>query len=539
MKKLIILLLSVLSLTAVAQQKPKIAVYMTGDDPINEIVSNRLVDDFARGNEYTTVERTASFLAELSKEHNYERSGEVDDEQIAALGRQFNVQYVCVTSVLNVWGEEKYITARIIDTETAEVVASCSSNGSIQNSSELISALNNLSDNFFKAMRSTKQANAKKVAVYVTKTGNRDVDVVLGDQLVSGFAKSGRYVAIERTSGFLKKLKEEQGYQQSGAVADDDLTRWGQQFGVQYICIAKTTSWAGDYFITTRMVDVKTGEVVNSYKVEGRKISNSYDVVQTAREIAAELSKGTLAEQAELARLTKLKAEEEARRKAEEERLAEQRRKEAAEREEKARIQARINRDWRDLLNSRIKRVTNLFDNSWYVGQKGRYGYCLYWWKSDKDVYFGNYDKGERDGFGMYICSNTDNRHLLNCPNGKVYVGNWNNQKKSGRGSVYDRNGKLIYFGNFILDKPSAKYPMQESWTQYTFETINYKNGDKYVGELKNGKRHGQGMYIWAEGNSIVWYGQWINDIRDGYGILIYGDGSSFSKGTWKGEHKL
>lgn len=351
MKKLIILLLSALSLTAVAQQKPKIAVYMTGDDPINEIVSNRLVDDFARGNEYTTVERTASFLAELSKEHAYERSGEVDDEQIAALGRQFNVQYVCVVSVLDVWNTEKYITARIIDTETAEVIASCSSNGSIQNSSELIGALNTLSDSFFKAMRSSKQDDAKKVAVYVSKTGNRDVDIVLGDQLVSGFARSGRYVAIERTNSFLKKLKDEQGYQQSGAVADDDLTRWGQQFGVQYVCIAKSTSWAGDYFITTRMVDVKTGEVANSYKVEGRKLTNSRDVVRVAQEIAAELSKGTLAEQAEEARLreeaekARLRAIEEARLKAEaEERArieAEERAKREAEEEKQRKIEAK------------------------------------------------------------------------------------------------------------------------------------------------------------------------------------------------------
>ena len=342
MKNLLILLLSALSLTAVAQQKPKIAVYVTGDDPINEIVSNRLVDDFARGNEYTTVERTASFLAELSKEHAYERSGEVDDEQIAALGRQFNVQYVCVVSVLDVWNTEKYITARIIDTETAEVIASCSSNGSIQNSSELIGALNTLSDSFFKAMRSSKQDNAKKVAVYVSKTGNRDVDIVLGDQLVSGFARSGRYVAIERTNSFLKKLKDEQGYQQSGAVADDDLTRWGQQFGVQYVCIAKSTSWAGDYFITTRMVDVKTGEVANSYKVEGRKLSNSRDVVRVAQEIAAELSKGTLAEQAEEARLkeeaekARLRAIEEARLKAETEERA---RIEAEEREQQRKVE--------------------------------------------------------------------------------------------------------------------------------------------------------------------------------------------------------
>ena len=50
------------------------------------------------------------------------------------------------------------------------------------------------------------------------------------------------------------------------------------------------------------MVDVSTGEVVNSYTVEGRKLSNSRDVVRVAQVIAAELSKGTLAEQAEEAK---------------------------------------------------------------------------------------------------------------------------------------------------------------------------------------------------------------------------------------------
>jgi TolB-like protein len=335
MKKLLIILLSVVSLTAEAQ-KPKLAVYMTGDDPVNEIVSSRLVDDFARSSEYTVVERTSSFLAELNKEHAYERSGEVDDEQIAALGQQFGVQFVCVTSVLDVWGSEKYITARIIDAETAEVVASCSSNGSIQNRSELIGALNTLSNDFSKAVGSIKQNNAKKVAVYVTRTGVRDVDVVLGDQLVSGFAKSGKYVAIERTNVFLKKLKAEQGYQQSGAVADDDLIRWGNQSGVHYVCVAKATPWGGDYWITTRMIDVKTGDVVNSSKVEGCTLKNSMDVVRVGQEIAVELSKGTLAEQAEEARL---KAEEEARFQAEQERIrAEKEAKRKAEEERQQKI---------------------------------------------------------------------------------------------------------------------------------------------------------------------------------------------------------
>lgn len=357
MKKLLFIFLSALSLMTFAQ-KPKLAVYMTGDDPINEIVSDRLVDDFAHSKEYTVVERTASFLSALNKEHAYERTGEVDDKQIAALGQQFGVQFVCVTSVLDVWGSEKYITARIIDAETAEVVASCSSNGSIQTKSELINALNTLSNNFSEAVGSIKQNDAKKVAVYVTKTGNRDVDIVLGDQLVSGFAKSGKYIAIERTNVFLKKLKEEQGYQQFGAVADEDLIRWGQQSGVHYVCAAKAKPWGGDYWISTRMIDVITGDVVNSNKVEGRKLSNSQDVVKVAQEIATELSKGTLAEQEEEARI---KAEKEARIRAEQERLrAEEAARQKAEEE-------RIQREKQERLDNRKTELQKIVQQEYLV----------------------------------------------------------------------------------------------------------------------------------------------------------------------------
>ena len=33
--------------------------------------------------------------------------------------------------------------------------------------------------------------------------------------------------------------------------------------------------------------------------------------------------------------------------------------------------------------------------------------------------------------------------------------------------------------------------------------TINYNNGGKYVGEVKNEKFHGKGVYYWADGSSV------------------------------------
>lgn len=303
MKKLLILLLSVLSLTAFAQQK-KVAVYVTGNDPINSIMGDHLVDGIAHNGKYIAVERTASFLNELSKEQSYQRTGAVDDNDISRLGKQFGVAYVCVATPFDVWGE-KYISARMIDVERAEVIATSSANGKVENSAQFLSVLNTLVNGLLRAFEESKMVDAKKVAVYVTRTGNKDIDIILGDQLVAGFAASGRYLAIERTQGFLNQLSKERSYQETGAVDDLELMRLGKQFGVQYVCVAKTSQLYGDYYIASRLIDVEHGEVVNSYKKDAIQLGSSRQVVSAAKEIASKLSDKTIAEQ--------LKEEEKAR----------------------------------------------------------------------------------------------------------------------------------------------------------------------------------------------------------------------------------
>lgn len=138
MKKLIILLLSALSLTAVAQQK-KVAVYVTGQQTgINKVLGDQLVAAFAKSGKYIAIERTASFLAELGKEQNYQRTGAVDDNELSRLGKQFGVQLVCVADVSDVFGE-KYVSTRLIDVESAEVVNTSNATSKLESMQELLS----------------------------------------------------------------------------------------------------------------------------------------------------------------------------------------------------------------------------------------------------------------------------------------------------------------------------------------------------------------------------------------------------------------
>lgn len=197
------------------------------------------------------------------------------------------------------------------------------------------------------------------------------------------------------------------------------------------------------------------------------------------------------------------------------------------------------NTRWRSLLTSRITVVNYKYENGWYVGQKGeggRDGLGLYYWNNG-NIYIGNWQKGERNGMGIYICP--DGYSIPNCGKGSIYVGKWENGQKHGKGTVYDKSGKLIYYGDFSYDKPIETYPSQGSYSYYTFDVINYDNGNLYVGETANGKRSGMGFFIWPEGNSnIVWYGPWKDGIRDGYGINIFGQGNESNTGIWKNDTK-
>ena len=149
MKKLLLILLSTLSLTAVAQQK-KVAVYVTGEqNGISKVLGDKLVEAFAKSGKYTAVERTSSFLAELNKEHSYERSGAVNDNQIAELGVQFGVNYVCVADMTDVFGE-KYISARLIDVETAEVVNTHNVSGEMNSMNTCVRMASEIASNLTK-----------------------------------------------------------------------------------------------------------------------------------------------------------------------------------------------------------------------------------------------------------------------------------------------------------------------------------------------------------------------------------------------------
>ena len=101
MRKVLIILLSVLSLTMVAQKKVAVLTPICRDNSVNnfyqQIIRGALESAVTATDEYIAYDRTA--FDKVLEEHQFQRSGAVDDAQIRRMGMYAGVDLVIVTEV--------------------------------------------------------------------------------------------------------------------------------------------------------------------------------------------------------------------------------------------------------------------------------------------------------------------------------------------------------------------------------------------------------------------------------------------------------
>ncbi|MDA9949689.1 trypsin-like peptidase domain-containing protein [Paracoccaceae bacterium] len=96
---------------------------------------------------------------------------------------------------------------------------------------------------------------------------------------------------------------------------------------------------------------------------------------------------------------------------------------------------------------------------------------------------------------------------------GNKYVGEVKDNKKHGQGTFTWADGNK-YVGEFKDNKRTVQ------------GTYTYANGDKYVGEYRDGKRNGQGTYIYASGDKYV--GEYKDDDQHGQGTYTWANGNKY-----------
>ena len=114
---------------------------------------------------------------------------------------------------------------------------------------------------------------------------------------------------------------------------------------------------------------------------------------------------------------------------------------------------------------------------------------------------------GMSNAWALPNCPYKGSAYWTNCQgtytnaNGNKYVGEWKDDKRHGQG------------------------------------ILNLANGDKYVGEFKKRKANGQGTFTFVNGKK--WVGEWENNKLNGYALQYNKDGSIYQEGIFKNDKFL
>jgi hypothetical protein len=116
--------LSIFSAVAFAQDLPKIAVYVTGEDVDNrnKALGRLLLTSLVDSKRYKAVDHAGTFFNEAA-EHSKQRGGAVDYGWIRETGRRYGAGFVCIAKVTPLTETVNTVSARILNLETRTVVA--------------------------------------------------------------------------------------------------------------------------------------------------------------------------------------------------------------------------------------------------------------------------------------------------------------------------------------------------------------------------------------------------------------------------------
>lgn len=114
-------------------------------------------------------------------------------------------------------------------------------------------------------------------------------------------------------------------------------------------------------------------------------------------------------------------------------------------------------------------------------------------------------------------------------PNGDVYVGEYVDNKRHGTGTYFFADDGIIYTGR---------------WRDNLRDGVGrcvYPDGGRYYGNWNHDKKHGEGRYTYPDGGAYS--GEWSRDTKHGFGTFVFPDGSQhigtfvqgdFVSGEWR-----
>ena len=126
-----------------------------------------------------------------------------------------------------------------------------------------------------------------KVAVLdaiIPQNMDPSVIVPVTEKIVERLVVSGRFTVLDRAN--IDSVLKEREFQMSGMVSDQDVVTAGKYLGADFVVVAKVQKVSDTYFVSAKMINIKTGVIANQTSAEGEgKLSSLIDLASQVGEV--------------------------------------------------------------------------------------------------------------------------------------------------------------------------------------------------------------------------------------------------------------
>ena len=145
----------------------------------------------------------------------------------------------------------------------------------------------------FAAMAAVAAWSQPKIAVLdalIPQNMDPSVIVPTTEKIIERLVVSGRFTVLDRAN--IESVLKEREFQVSGMVSDQDVVTAGKYLGADFVVVAKISKVGDTYFITAKMIAIKTGVIANQTSAQGEgKLSA---VISLAEQVGEVLSGGAV-----------------------------------------------------------------------------------------------------------------------------------------------------------------------------------------------------------------------------------------------------
>jgi hypothetical protein len=104
----------------------------------------------------------------------------------------------------------------------------------------------------------------------IPKSMDPSIIVPATEKIIERLVVSGRFTVLDRAN--IESVLKEREFQVSGMVSDQDIVTAGKYLGADFVVVAKISQVSETYFISAKMIAIKTGVIANqtSAQAEGK-----------------------------------------------------------------------------------------------------------------------------------------------------------------------------------------------------------------------------------------------------------------------------